>query len=65
MIAGLIQLRDGAQKLNAGLAGVAAPGANQLAAGASQLTAGAGQLSNGLKDSTAPRVLLTWSAEAV
>jgi putative membrane protein len=49
LLGGLLQLRDGAQQLNEGLAGEAAPGANQLADGAGEAAVGAAALAQGLK----------------
>jgi putative membrane protein len=48
-----MELRDGAKKLNTGLAGEAAPGAFALADGASKLKSGAGQLAAGAGDAKA------------
>ena len=47
LLAGLLKLRAGADQLNTGLTGQAAPGANALATGAGRLKAGAAQLSGG------------------
>lgn len=50
LLAGLVQLRDGAEQLNDGLAGTAAPGARTLSDGMSQARSGGRELADGLGD---------------